>query len=116
MEFIFFLLVGWSSFAKSLFLGILWVCFGCDVNVHILLLEQVVSGIAMPSGSDKLYTGSKDKTVRVWDCQSGQVRLNTFGCLVNRNSGWGTPLHIQHIWRSEQPVFALLQSCLDVTL
>lgn len=56
----------------------------------ILFLKQVVSGIAMPSGSDKLYTGSKDKTVRVWDCQSGQVRLNTFGCLVNRNSGWGT--------------------------
>lgn len=34
--------------------------------------QEVVSGIAMPSGSDKLYTGSKDKTVRVWDCQSGQ--------------------------------------------
>jgi WD40 repeat protein len=35
--------------------------------------EQVVSGIAMPSGSDKLYTGSTDETVRAWDCQSGQV-------------------------------------------
>ncbi|CAK9161000.1 unnamed protein product [Ilex paraguariensis] len=34
--------------------------------------QMVVSGIAMPSGSDKLYTGSKDETVRVWDCQSGQ--------------------------------------------
>ncbi|XAR71753.1 hypothetical protein NMG60_11018160 [Bertholletia excelsa] len=34
--------------------------------------QKVVSGIAMPSGSDKLYTGSKDETVRVWDCQSGQ--------------------------------------------
>jgi WD40 repeat protein len=33
----------------------------------------VISGIALPSGSDKLYTGSKDETVRVWDCQSGQV-------------------------------------------
>lgn len=41
--------------------------------VLILLNEQVVSGIAMPSGSDKLYTGSTDETVRVWDCQSGQV-------------------------------------------
>lgn len=40
-----------------------WVC------------EQVVSGIAFPFGSDKLYTGSKDETVRVWDCQSGQVLL-----------------------------------------
>ncbi|KAI8031114.1 Zinc finger CCCH domain-containing protein 48 [Camellia lanceoleosa] len=33
---------------------------------------KVVTGITMPSGSDKLYTGSKDETVRVWDCQSGQ--------------------------------------------
>lgn len=35
--------------------------------------EQVVSGITLPSGSDKLYSGSKDETVRVWDCASGQV-------------------------------------------
>ncbi|KAM7491671.1 hypothetical protein LguiA_034592 [Lonicera macranthoides] len=34
--------------------------------------QKVVSGIALPSGSDKLYTGSTDETVRVWDCQSGQ--------------------------------------------
>ncbi|KAK2985076.1 hypothetical protein RJ640_022954 [Escallonia rubra] len=34
--------------------------------------QKVVTGIAWPSGSDKLYTGSKDDTVRVWDCQSGQ--------------------------------------------
>lgn len=26
----------------------------------------------MPSGSGKLYTGSQDKTVRVWDCNTGQ--------------------------------------------
>jgi len=35
--------------------------------------EKLVSGIALPSGSDKLYTGSKDETLRVWDCASGQV-------------------------------------------
>jgi WD40 repeat protein len=34
--------------------------------------EKLVSGIALPSGSDKLYTGSKDETLRVWDCASGQ--------------------------------------------
>ncbi|CAL5367142.1 unnamed protein product [Camellia sinensis] len=37
--------------------------------------QKVVTGITMPSGSDKLYTGSKDETVRVWDCQSGQCFL-----------------------------------------
>ncbi|KAK3220812.1 hypothetical protein Dsin_014782 [Dipteronia sinensis] len=35
--------------------------------------QKSVSGIALPSGSDKLYTGSKDETVRVWDCASGQA-------------------------------------------
>ncbi|GAA0160527.1 hypothetical protein LIER_17064 [Lithospermum erythrorhizon] len=34
--------------------------------------QKDITGIALPSGSDKLYTGSKDETVRVWDCQSGQ--------------------------------------------
>ncbi|XP_016500438.1 zinc finger CCCH domain-containing protein 48-like [Nicotiana tabacum] len=33
--------------------------------------EKVVTGIALPSGSDKLYSGSTDKTVRLWDCQYG---------------------------------------------
>ncbi|KAL2558574.1 Zinc finger CCCH domain-containing protein 63 [Forsythia ovata] len=35
--------------------------------------QQVVTGIALPMGLDKLYTGSQDETVRVWDCQSGQL-------------------------------------------
>ncbi|KAM3242887.1 hypothetical protein ACQJBY_055082 [Aegilops geniculata] len=34
--------------------------------------EKVVTGIALPTGSDKLYSGSKDGTVRLWDCQTGQ--------------------------------------------
>ena len=29
--------------------------------------QKVVGGIALPSGSDKLYTGSKDETLRIWD-------------------------------------------------
>lgn len=50
--------------------------------------QKVVSGIALPSGSDKLYTGSKDETVRVWDCQSGQCGavinlLGEVGCMLN---------------------------------
>lgn len=50
--------------------------------------KKVVSGIAMPSGSDKLYTGSNDETVRVWDCQSGQciavINLGgEVGCMIS---------------------------------
>lgn len=36
---------------------------------------QAVSGIALPSASDKLYSGGKDGTVRLWDCQTGQVTM-----------------------------------------
>lgn len=50
--------------------------------------EKVVTGIALPSGSDKLYTGSKDENVRVWDCQSGKcagvINLGTeIGCMLS---------------------------------
>ncbi|XP_024028274.1 zinc finger CCCH domain-containing protein 63 [Morus notabilis] len=50
--------------------------------------QKVVSGIAFPFGSDKLYTGSKDETVRVWDCQSGQCTAvinlgGEVGCMIN---------------------------------
>ncbi|KAL7233403.1 hypothetical protein ACSBR1_017098 [Camellia fascicularis] len=34
--------------------------------------NKAVTGIALPSGSNKLYSGGKDKTLRVWDCNSGQ--------------------------------------------
>ncbi|OWM68562.1 hypothetical protein CDL15_Pgr023527 [Punica granatum] len=33
--------------------------------------EKGIAGIGFPSGSDKLYTGSKDGTVRIWDCHTG---------------------------------------------
>ncbi|PSS33122.1 Zinc finger CCCH domain-containing protein [Actinidia chinensis var. chinensis] len=49
-----------------------WSTGGFSMLTQLEGHQEVVSGIAMPSGSDKLYTGSKDKTVRVWDCQSGQ--------------------------------------------
>ncbi|KAF5805532.1 putative transcription factor C3H family [Helianthus annuus] len=50
-----------------------WCTGGCFAMLTQLEGHQkVVSGIALPVGSDKLYTGSRDETVRVWDCQSGQ--------------------------------------------
>ncbi|KAF3787985.1 Zinc finger CCCH domain-containing protein 63 [Nymphaea thermarum] len=50
--------------------------------------EKAVRGIALPSGSDKLYSGSADASVRVWDCQSGQcagaIKLpGEVGCLIS---------------------------------
>ncbi|XP_043718312.1 zinc finger CCCH domain-containing protein 48-like isoform X2 [Telopea speciosissima] len=50
--------------------------------------QKVISGIALPSGSDKLYSGSKDQSVRVWDCQSGQcagvINLGgEIGCMIS---------------------------------
>ncbi|XP_068634487.1 zinc finger CCCH domain-containing protein 17-like [Aristolochia californica] len=50
--------------------------------------QKAISGIALPSGSDKLYSGSKDESVRVWDCQSGKC-AGTFtlggeiGCMIS---------------------------------
>lgn len=31
----------------------------------------MVTGIVLPEGSSKLYSASKDGTVRVWDCHTG---------------------------------------------
>ncbi|KAF8034119.1 hypothetical protein BT93_C0407 [Corymbia citriodora subsp. variegata] len=33
--------------------------------------KKGISGIAIPSGSTKLFSGSKDGTVRIWDCHTG---------------------------------------------
>lgn len=65
-------------------------CFG-DCFSLLTRLEghqKVVSGIALPSGSDKLYSGSSDETIRVWDCQTGQCvgAINVggeVGCVIS---------------------------------
>ncbi|XP_061351568.1 zinc finger CCCH domain-containing protein 48 isoform X2 [Gastrolobium bilobum] len=49
--------------------------------------QKVVSGIALPS-DNKLYTGSADETLRVWDCQSGKcIAVVTLGgevgCMIS---------------------------------
>lgn len=50
--------------------------------------KKGVTGIALPSGFNTLYTGSKDETVLAWDCQSG-VQTRKFelggevGCMIS---------------------------------
>lgn len=54
-----------------------------DVYIRLYFACQAVSGIALPSGSDKLYSGSTDGTVRVWDCCTGQsVRVMNLGDVI----------------------------------
>ncbi|KAF5747386.1 zinc finger CCCH domain-containing protein 48-like [Tripterygium wilfordii] len=34
--------------------------------------KKNVTGVALPSGSDKLFSSGKDGTARIWDCHTGQ--------------------------------------------
>ncbi|GMN67488.1 hypothetical protein TIFTF001_036556 [Ficus carica] len=47
---------------------------GDHVSIIATLKVQnmATTGIAYPSGGDKLYSGSKDRTLRVWNCHTGQ--------------------------------------------
>lgn len=63
---------------------------GDDVSLMSSLQghKKSVTGIVLPSGSDKLYTGSTDGKVRVWDCVSGKcVRVinlgGEVGCVIH---------------------------------
>ncbi|KAK7385515.1 hypothetical protein VNO78_31237 [Psophocarpus tetragonolobus] len=45
--------------------------------------KKVITGIALPVGSDKLYSGSTDGTVRIWDCHTGRcAKLINLGAEV----------------------------------
>ncbi|ESR56249.1 hypothetical protein CICLE_v10024419mg, partial [Citrus x clementina] len=47
--------------------------------------EKAVSGIALPLRSDKLLSGSRDGTVRLWDCNTGQC-----ASVINLGAGVGS--------------------------
>ncbi|GJS47783.1 zinc finger CCCH domain-containing protein 48 [Tanacetum coccineum] len=48
---------------------------GSHTESVIAAMLGVVSGIALPVRPDKLYTGSKDETIRVWDFQDSEARV-----------------------------------------
>lgn len=66
-----------------------------------------LTGIALPQGSNTLYTGGRDRKVKVWDCESGRcIRVipleGEVGCLFSSNSDpdWlfvGIPNQVQ-VW------------------
>jgi WD40 repeat protein len=65
-------------------------CISDSITMLTLLKghEKGVTGIALPTGSDKLYSGSKDGTVRMWDCQTGQcagviTMGREVGCMIS---------------------------------
>ncbi|XP_011092061.1 zinc finger CCCH domain-containing protein 48-like isoform X1 [Sesamum indicum] len=52
---------------------------------------KAVTGISLPSGSNRLYSCSKDKTIRAWDCHTGQCAGSVItdgeaGCLISEGS------------------------------
>ncbi|GAB2271645.1 hypothetical protein Dimus_006475 [Dionaea muscipula] len=60
---------------------------GFSLLTHLEGHKQVVTGIALPSESQSLYTGSKDGTVRIWNCHTGEctgvVDLGAeVGCMI----------------------------------
>ncbi|KAK4483439.1 hypothetical protein RD792_010626 [Penstemon davidsonii] len=75
---------------------------------------KAISGISLPSGSHKLYSGGKDKCIRAWDCSSGQCAGSVcldgeVGCLINEGP-WvfvGLPNTVK-VWNSQnQAEFSL---------
>lgn len=69
-----------------------------------LICPLGVTGIVLPSGSNKLYSGNKNEGIRVWDCHTSQCTCTIpldveVGCLLNEDS-WlfvGMPIVVKVI-------------------
>lgn len=61
-----------------------WFCGdGFSILAKLQQHKKVITGIALPVGSDKLYSGCTDGTVCIWDCHTGQcVRVINLGAEV----------------------------------
>ncbi|KAL0454908.1 UNVERIFIED_CONTAM: Zinc finger CCCH domain-containing protein 17, partial [Sesamum latifolium] len=63
-----------------------------ETSARICTLGSLaITGISLPSGSDKLYSCSKDKSIRAWDCHTGQCAGSVItdgeaGCLISEGS------------------------------
>lgn len=75
--------------------------FLCALAGH----TEAIGGISMPSGSNKLYSGSVDGSVRIWDCNSGKATNNLFD--------YGRVTGCFHGGSSEEVVIVRGGSCAD---
>ncbi|CAO2205311.1 unnamed protein product [Urochloa humidicola] len=85
--------------------------FLCALDGH----TEAISGISVPRGSDKLYSGSIDGSVRVWDRNSGKcidvIKMGgKVGCMITHGS-WvfiGIPKSVE-AWNTETGMKLSLQ-------
>ncbi|KAL0001561.1 hypothetical protein SO802_015342 [Lithocarpus litseifolius] len=56
---------------------------GLGILANLQGHNKAVTGIALPENSNKLYSGSRDGTIRVWECDTGLcVHVNDLGTEV----------------------------------
>ncbi|MCO5608221.1 hypothetical protein L7F22_062427 [Adiantum nelumboides] len=68
--------------------------------------EKAVRAIALPAGSNKLYTGGQDGTIRVWDCDTGQVIMDAYNKKITVQSRGKT--HILDVKLKGESIFIVL--------
>ncbi|KAL6838758.1 hypothetical protein ACP4OV_031472 [Aristida adscensionis] len=85
--------------------------FLCALAGH----TEAISGISLPLGSDKLYSGSADGSVRVWDCNSGKcvdvIKMGgKVGCMITHGPWvfFGIPKSVE-AWNTQTGVKRSLQ-------
>ncbi|CAH2060334.1 unnamed protein product, partial [Thlaspi arvense] len=63
-----------------------WCCFpGMAMVASLEGHKKELKGIALPTGSDKLFSASSDGTVPIWDCDTGQC-VHTFNLQAEAGS------------------------------
>ncbi|KAJ1282218.1 hypothetical protein BS78_03G034600 [Paspalum vaginatum] len=85
--------------------------FLCALAGH----TEAISGISLPLGSDKLYSGSADGSVRIWDCNSGKcvdvIKMRgKVGCMITHGP-WifiGIPKSVE-AWNTQTGMKLTLQ-------
>nr|CAD1830369.1 unnamed protein product [Ananas comosus var. bracteatus] len=85
--------------------------------------SKAVTGITMVSGYGKLFSGSNDKTVKIWDCWTRQcVQVVTMegevGCIISEGQGFllGSLMLLSYIYLFANAQAWNLQASIDVTL